>query len=1108
MTDIATDSIDDEILTDTPPQWEVPQGPVDISTDWDFLFGGGGVPVVEGEMLTAADALIMSLTKFARVDMQYICEVSGQTLDQCLEGLKTAVYQNPDTWGEDPFAGWETAEEYLSGNLKKKWNTAQAATLKYGGYFDRNVEALEKIIPPSLTAKDIYVTLGSPWLPTDIVDDFITHLFGPIRQHSAKQEDLAVRHDTLTGAWEIPMKSRYRYGKSAPLTTSTYGTYRMNALEIIEHTLNMKTVTVMDEVGTGRYSHGKEITARVVNKSETTLAMEKQQLLLKRFRGWIWKSEARKWRLTKLFEDTYATFVPRRFDGSFLTFPGMAHDVNLFPYQKNAVARILFSPATLLAHDVGSGKTFVMVAAGMELRRMGISAKNLYVVPNNLTGQWASIFLRLYPDANLLVVDPKDFTPKKKNKTLRRMRDEDFDGIIIAYSCFSKIPLSKAYVTETLKEEQSQTQAAIDAQGDFKITALGARKKVLDRRLAREALSPDPAQEAVCFDELGIGTMFVDEAHNFKNVTLGTRIEHAYGISRDGSARCDDMMSKVRCIQKANGGRGVVFATGTPITNSITDAFIMQKYLQGGALELLDLGSFDAWVGMFAERRTEFEVDVDTQNYRLVTRFSRFHNLPELTSLLSCVADFHKPDKSDGLPQLDGYTDTLIPKSLAFGNYLNEISHRADRIRNGQVTRKEDNMLKITVDGRLAALDLRLVDKGARETDNKVGRCAENVYNVYARCRYTRETQLVFCDNSTPKMGFNIYDELKERLISLGIPEEEIAFIHDADTEARRQTLFEKVRTGEIMVLIGSTFKLGLGVNVQDKLIALHHLDVPWRPSDMVQREGRILRQGNQNQRVFIYRYITEGSFDAYSWQLLETKQRFICALLSGFISQRSGDEVDDTVLDYASVKALAIGNPLVKKRVEVANELARYQMLQRKTLEARERLEAQLADMPARIQQQKICVERCTQDITECAAAFRLYTSEERREVRDRLNEALSGDTFDGEEREIMTYQGFRVLRPAYMLPQKPYVWLVAKGRYRIDMSDKDMGRLVRIDNFLANLGAHLRRLEDALLTLEEQAFALREELRKRVDYGDKIEEYRRKLQDIDKKLGVTDDE
>lgn len=1067
---------------------------MDLPLDWENAFSGDArTQGVHTESIS--DALIMSLSNLGRVDIEYISSVTGEDCKTVICALKGSIYQNPDTWGECFYKGWETADEYLSGNLMRKWHTAQKANAEYKGYFEDNIRALDKILPDTVATKDIYITLGSPWVPIDIIDDFITHILN-LKNNSYSE----TKHDELTGTWEIPHKSDYRY-RCSVAATHTYGTSRMPALYILERTLNMKTVAITDEVICHTNASGKK---RVINKSETVLALEKQQKMIKAFQRWVWKDEKRKKRLEIIFENNFSCVRRRIFDGSFLNFPTMSPSVNLYPHQKNAVARILFSPNTLLAHDVGSGKTYIMIAAGMELKRMGLSRKNLYVVPNNIVGQWEKLFSVMYPDSKLLCVEPKNFTPTKRESVLEQIRDEDFDGIIMAYSCFEQIPLSKDFYTEQLQETLDKISEL--ASNTNKATSKLERKKEAVRKaLSSLELAMDNMYDTVYFDELGITRLFVDEAHNYKNVPIETKVDKVLGISSKGSKKCRDMMDKVRLVQKQNNGGGVVMATGTPITNSIADAFVMQKYLQSGELGMLDLQSFDSWIGMFAERVTEFEIDVDTSSYRLATRFAKFHNLPELTALLSAIADFHQVDSSVGIPDFDGYKDALISKTSEFAAYLNDISARAELVRKGIVSRRDDNMLKITTDGRKAALDIRLVEPNTSFTyQSKVARCAENVFDIYCETQSDKSTQLIFCDSSTPKSGFNVYDEVKRLLIGMGVPSEKIAFIHDAGTESKREKLFSKLRSGDVRILIGSTFKLGLGVNIQNKLIALHHLDVPWRPADMTQREGRILRQGNENKKVYIYRYITEGSFDAYSWQLLETKQRFISGLLSGSLTERSGSDIESTVLDYAQVKALAVGNPLIKERVETSNELTRYLALQRKAIDNHIRMEKELMELPARIKHQKELIEKCECDIEFYRSNRKEYGKEERKDIRQKLFSAVKGNVLMRDETPSIAYQGFQIVLPANMTAEKPYIWLQKNGRYYVELGDTEIGGLIRIDNYLDSLDKQLEKLNEGLTDLCGRQDALKSEIAKKEGYADRIEKIKQRLEKLDRKLGV----
>ncbi len=1084
---------------------------MDLPLDWENVFNRD-VRTQGVHADSISDGLVYSLSNLGRVDIEYISSITGEDYKTVIGALKGSIYQNPETWDECFYKGWETSEEYLSGNMMRKWKAAKDANKEYNGYFADNIRAIEKVLPPTVATKDIYVTLGSPWVPADVIDDFIEYLLGDWRRYWYSindEEDFHTKHDELTGTWEIPFKSRYNHDVKV---TRTYGTDRINALHILERTLNMKSVAVTDEVVCNTNSSGKK---RVINQSETILAIEKQNKMIKAFQKWVWEDERRKERLEVIFENNFSCVRRRIFDGSFLRFPDMSPAINLYPYQKDAVARILFTPNTLLAHDVGAGKTYVMIAAAMEMRRMGLSEKNMFVVPNNIVGQWKNIFYAMYPSANILCVEPKSFAPSKRESVLERIRDEDFDGIIIAYSCFEQIPLSKEYYQNQLIDEQ-ELIAEIAGKKNKATSRLKKKQEAVSKALSELAVAMDDLYNGVYFDDLGITRLFVDESHNFKNVPIETKADKVLGISASGSKKCQDMMDKVRMVQKKNDGAGVVFATGTPITNSITDAFIMQMYLQSGELAMLDLQSFDSWIGMFAERSTEFEIDVDTSSYRLATRFSKFHNLPELTSLLSSIADFHQVDTSVGIPQIDGYADALVSKTNEFADYLKDISQRAEDVRKGYVSRKDDNMLKITTDGRKAALDLRLVDPNAMFTyQSKVARCVENVADIYFRTTAQKSVQIIFCDTSTPKTGFNIYDEVKTMLQSKGIPADKIAFIHDAETEAQRNAMFAEVRNGDIRVLLGSTFKLGLGVNIQDKLIALHHIDVPWRPADMTQREGRILRQGNTNSKVQLFRYITEGSFDAYSWQLLETKQRFITGLLSGSLTERSGTDIEDTVLDYAEVKALAVGNPLVKERVETANELSRYLTLQRKLVESRIRMEKELLEMPGKKSNQENNILGCEADIAYYTGwkqanpapsdnKVKKDVAEKRKQLRDYIHSSLMGYVLEPKEKILMTYRGFEIILPVNMTREKPYVWLKRNGRYYVELGDTNTGNLIRIDNFLDDLQTHLDKLNKGLAKLWERERQLKEELRKEESFSDEIENCRQKLEKLDKKLGV----
>ena len=1058
-------------------------GIIDLPMDWDLLDAPGGMRAPDtGDLV---DWLYYSLTMYGRVDIIFIANELHMEYVDVIVGLQGKIYQNPETWEQNLYKGWEPADLYLSGNLRHKLAAAKAAAREYPGQFDANVRAIEAAMPEMVRRADIFVTLGSPWVPTDVIDAFVFDTIGtPPRRKNEETDVFVTVHDTITGTWEIPYKARYNRPEYKVQMTNTYGTTRMDALHILECTLNMQAPTIKDDKQDPARP-GKFV--RVVNREETLLATEKQAELIRAFADWVWQDADRRARLSDIFDRQYGCVVPRRFDGSFLRFPGMSPHISLFPHQKDAVARILLSANTLLAHDVGTGKTYVMIAAGMELRRMGISTKNMYVLPPTLLGQWESDFLRLYPSARLLVLDTKNFSDKHREATMEQIRDGDFDGILISYRAFEKIPLSRTYYERSIEIEQAAVDAALSAGADTK--SLARRKKALANKLdalrnpekekARLGDGKDPmifpkgdglllpsdwgmlaksilesgavapvlsekgendegiasskteTVYTLCFDDLGITSLFVDEAHNFKNLPIETKIDSSIrGISSAGAAKCVDMRDKVYCVQRANGGRGVVMATGTPITNSITDVFALQTYLQSGDLALLDLQNFDSWVGMFAERAMEFEVDVDTNNFRIVSRFSKFHNLQVLATLLSYIADFHSPTdadrKADGLPQFDGYTDVTVPRTRAFSDFLSEISARAEAIRSGEVSTFEDNMLKITQDSRRAALDLRLLQEHQPFTcHSKVGRCAEAVYRIWFATAADHATQLVFCDTSIPKKGvFNIYEDMQKLLVAMGIPAEEIAFIHDATTPKKRDALFADVRAGVVRILLGSTAKLGTGVNVQDRLVAVHHLDVPWRPADMVQREGRILRRGNTSTRVDIFRYIAEGSFDAYSWQILETKQRFIANLLSNSLPENSAQDVAEAVLSYAEVKALAVGNPLLRRRIEVANELSKYRVLERKAQDARMYLEQELAELPATIAHRRQLIAFCEQDMAHLAGHAEKPQGQERAVLADKLAAAVERSLPIDPDRELFVYRGFQIVLPRGTDRDKPAVF------------------------------------------------------------------------------------
>lgn len=1064
---------------------------MELPLDYENIFAD--TVDVERKVESSTDGLVLSLSNMGRVDIEYIAAICDKDPKDVINDLKGVIYQNPDTWEECFYKGWETSDEYLSGNLISKRRKAEECNKKFRGMFELNIKAIDSVMPQRLSHQNVFITLGSPWVPVNIISEFVLHILG-YKGRRVERPDIA--HDVTSGTWEIRNKPLFTYNIRA---NAVYGTRRMDAIHILERTLNMKTITISDEVPCKTSKSGYK---RVINQDETALVVEKQNKLIAEFKAWVWSDYDRKERLIDIFEERYGCYKTRRYDGSFLTFPGLNPSVSIYPYQRNAIARILYGKNTLLAHDVGSGKTYIMVCAGMELRRMGLSKKNLYAVPNNIVGQWKKMFAELYPSSSVLTIEPKDFTPTKRKDALKNIKNGDYDAIIIAHSCFDMISVSASYHEKELKERKAVLE---DIRKDITKSHAGIKRELqkVENELAKIQLAMLLVDDEYAFDNLGIDRLFVDEAHYYKNVPVPTKMDKVLGVSSQGSKKCEEMVDKVHHVQRSGGG--VIMATGTPITNSVSDVFVFQQYLQSGELALLDINCFDAWVGMFAERSTQFEIDVDTSSYRLATRLARFHNLPELTALLSSVSDFHKAESEKGIPEFNGYKDCLIAKTPAFAQYLKEISRRADDVRNHRVTRAQDNMLKITGDGRRAALDIRLVDGIQPFTyQSKVAKCAETVAEIYDKTEDKGLTQLVFIDSSTPKQGFNIYDELVRILQIFGVDRNKVAYIHDADTDKKRDELFKKVRAGDIRILIGSTFKLGVGVNVQDKLIALHHLDVPWRPADMVQREGRLIRPGNENKEVFIFRYITEGSFDAYSWQLLETKQRFISELLSGTLEERSGDEIDDTVLSYAEVKALAIGNPLIKERVEVANEISRLSIVQRKNQETRELMLSSIAALPEKIEQLKVRFNNATYDYEYSQNHPYVAEKEERYALRDSIFEALKDNVFKLEKRVICQYRGFNVVLPENMFKEKPYLLLENSGSYIVEMGFSEKGVLLRLDNFIDDMPKLIENLSKNIDEETSQLNRAKEEVGKTESYSDRIAELKARLEVIDKKLKV----
>ena len=1055
------------------------------------------------EVLTIHDALSYCIDRIGRVDLSTIAALAKSTREEVLASLSGTIYFDPER-GE-----FVAADEYLSGNIMTKLKAVRHAIddgmdVPDGVDLADNVVALNTVMPKRVEAKQIKISIGSPWIPPDVYRDFIIALIG-IKSSSGRP---GIQVDYIRSANHYIIRGKKHFSEFTR-AKMTYGTPEMNAFEIIERMLNSRELVVYETY----YSYETKKLTRRVNKSETLLVQEKAKQISERFSYWLFKDEPRRTTLLDYYNESFCAIRPRRFDGSRMQLPGKNPDVKLQRYQLDAIKRVVSSKNILLAHQVGAGKTYVMAAAAMELRRLGISKRNLFVVPNNILEQWYNEFLHLYPDASVLMIEPKNFTPGSRNRVLRHIIENDYDAVIMSYTSFSLIPLSREERERELMAAHSDIAAAMqDVINNEAYAVLNRCSSRISHRLQKLWESePKSEKGQIYFDDLGINTLFVDEAHNFKNISIETKHGSLPGLNTKGSKRCDDMMAKIRYVQRHNDGRGAVFATGTPITNSVSDLYTMQRYLGFDRMDRLNLAEFDNWVKMFSEVTEEFEVEANGVGYRLRKRLSRYYNLPELSLMFSEIADMYFPVSDDRKLPTDIQTvNCIVESGKALRDYIGELADRAEKVKTGQVPRTEDNMLKITTDGRKAALDMRLVDPNAAdEPGSKLNNCVRNVYSIWSENE--KLTQLVFLDQSTPKEGFNLYDDIKRKLVNMGVPADEIAFVHDAVTDSMRSSLFNKVRKGKVRILIGSTFKLGTGSNVQNYLVAVHHLDIPWRPSDETQRDGRMLRQGNKNDSVRIYRYVTNGSFDAYSWQLLENKQRFISQIVRGDYPNRAGDEVDEVVLTYSEVKSLAVGNPLIKRRIEVETELQRKLILrsriERRKIEAGEAL----LQMPAK----KLELERLrtmfTEDIARLETANSGFTMQimgetykKRRDAGERLIDLLAEYAFLREDKLIGSYRGFDLYLANDLLDARRIFLLKGSGSYRSDLSESAMGVIARMDNCLNGLQGRLDEVNGKLDKLDTDELELTEERDRTSGIDDEILELRKQLREINKELGM----
>ena len=895
-------------------------------------------------------------------DMQLMQQLSGKSEEELFDDLKGVIFLNPlYGYGNVSEQKYLMADEYLSGNVREKLITAKKSAEVYPDDYKINVEALEKVQPKDLTASEIAVRLGATWLPPEIIQQFMFEFLDTPRY---AQWNIKVHFSQFTGEWNIEGKS---YDRSNVKAYSTYGTSRINGYKIIEETLNLKDVRIFDYI---EDEEGKK--KAVLNKKETAIAQAKQELIKQGFQDWIWADPARREKLTKMYNEKFNSIRPREYDGSHIVFNGMNPEIELREHQKNAVAHILYGGNTLLAHAVGAGKTFEMVAAAMESKRLGLCNKSLFVVPNHLTEQWAAEFLQLYPAANILVATKKDFETKNRKKFCGRIATGDYDAVIIGHSQFEKIPMSierqRAILEQQLEELTDGIADLKRNRGEnFSIKQLEKSRKAVKQKL--EKLNDQSRKDdVVTFEELGVDRLFIDESHYYKNLYLYTKMRNVGGIAQTEAQKSSDLFMKCRYLDELTGGRGTVFATGTPISNSMVELYTIQRYLQYNTLVKNNLQHFDAWASTFGETVTAIELTPEGTGYRAKTRFAKFYNLPELMAMFKEVADIKTADMLDlPVPQAH-YHNVAVKPSEMQKEMVASLAERAEKVRGGNVDSSVDNMLKITNDGRKLALDQRMLNDMLPDfEDSKINACVDNIYHIWEETADKKSAQLVFCDLSTPKNdgSFSVYNDLRKKLIERGIPESEVKFIHEADTDIKKKELFQKTRKGEVRVLLGSTQKMGAGTNVQDRLIALHDVDCPWRPSDLEQRSGRIIRQGNSNPDVDIYRYVTEQTFDAYLYQLVEGKQKFASQIMTSKSPVRSAEDIDETALSYAEIKMLATGNPYIKEKMDLDIQVQKLKLLKSNFLSEKYALEDKVIKYyPQRITALENRIEGLKQDV------------------------------------------------------------------------------------------------------------------------------------------------
>lgn len=1056
----------------------------------------------------ANDALIVSLSEKARVDITFMQKLCNMDMDKMLKDLEGEIFNVPE-YGEPNH--WVTADEYLSGNVREKLKIAEHFA-ETDERFNVNVKYLKEVQPKDLNASEISVRLGSTWIPPEDIKVFIEYLLNPSNYAC---QNINVHYNEATSEWWIEGKNYDKYNIKA---TNTYGTGRASAYKIIEDSLNLKDTRIYDYY---EDENGKKVAE--LNKKETAIAQAKQEQIKLAFEEWIWKDPERRERLTKVYNERFNSIRPREYDGSHISFDGMNPEITLRKHQVNAIARILYGGNTLLAHEVGAGKTFEMVAAAMESKRLGLCNKSLFVVPNHIVEQFGQEFLQLYPSANVLVTTKKDFETANRKKFCSRIATGDYDAIIISHSQFEKIPMSvERQVTIIQKQIEDITLGIQDLKNNngerFSIKQMEKTKKSLEARLAK-LNDTSRKDDVVTFEELGVDRIFVDEAHYYKNLFLYTKMRNVGGIAQTEAQKSSDLFMKCRYLDELTGGKGVIFATGTPISNSMVELYTMQRYLQYGELEKRHLQQFDAWASTFGETVTAIELSPEGTGYRAKTRFAKFFNLPELMALFKEVADIQTSEMLNLPVPKANYHNVVIEPSEIQKELVKDLSERAEKIRNRMVDSSVDNMLKITNDGRKLALDQRLTNDMLEDFEHsKVATCADNIYSIWDKTSEDKSAQLVFCDLSTPHNDgkFNVYDDLKTKLIDRGIPEEEIAFIHDANTDARKQELFNKVRRGQVRVLIGSTQKMGAGTNCQDRLIALHDLDCPWRPSDLIQRSGRIIRQGNKNPEVDIYRYVTEGTFDAYLYQLVENKQRFISQIMTSKTPVRFAEDIDETALSYAEIKALAAGNPDIIEKTELDTQVAKLKLLKQNYLSEKYALEDkvikyypnEIKRLENRIEDMKEDIEVFNNNNTPDNSFEKMNIKgtdfTERKEAGEKIIEICKSMT-NPEPLEIGEYKGFKIILSFDTMDRKFYASMKNNLSYKTELGSDPSGNITRIDNVLNGIETRLSSVENNLEDTKKNYESAKKEIEKPFPQEEELKTKSKRLDELNIKLNLN---